>query len=211
MNNVLHLDRGGKASLIETTTDGFLRVKGTIAQVGWLKYINRDGTIRKEYVSEEALFDENHLKSIGNAPITLLHPKGIITPQTYKKDTVGSTGSHVFARKDLGTVEIITMIGDQAAITSVLDGVTTDLSEGYRCSTSHRKGNEFDQLNRDCNHNALVPEGRADKARLHIDSSEDCLFGEYITDTIDLPVVKFYLSSINLQYKRNNNKVNIVW
>lgn len=163
----------GNISKVDKLPSGYLRIKGTIAQVGWLRYLNQDGSQRLEYVDEDTLFNEEHLNSIGGAPLTLQHPKEPMNPSNYKQYNVGATGTHVYARKDLGTVEIITVVCDESAIKAVLSKDAVDLSMGYECETVHLQGNEYKQINRLCNHNALVAEGRANKARLHLDGYMD--------------------------------------
>jgi hypothetical protein len=135
-----------------------------------LAYQNNDGSIRWEYVSPEVLFDEEHLDSIGGAPLALTHPKDPITPNNYKQYAVGSTGTKVVARKDKGIVDIVTVVCDEEAINSVLTGKTRQLSMGYDAQLEPRADGKFNQTKRICNHNALVELARAGpEACLHMD------------------------------------------
>lgn len=192
------IDRGGQITSYQETEDGFLRIKGTIAQVGWLQYLNDDGSIRLEYVSEEALFDKKHLDSLGIMPITLGHPEEQVTPDNYQKYSVGSTGSHVIAREDLGTVEIITVTCARKAIDAIKKDKIRDLSEGYKCQVVERGDGKYNQIKRIGNHGAIVDEGRAPLARLYYDGF---LVGNPVTDSIDKPIIKVYLSAIDLSRK----------
>lgn len=165
-----HYDRG-KINKFETMggSGGMIRLFGTIAESGWLEYVRADGGTREEFVPTETLFDEEHLQSIGGTTLTLGHPPEMVNPSNYKKYTVGSTGTQIIKRPDLGCVDIVTVICDEQAINLVRDGKITDLSMGYLCETELIEGNKFRQIKRICNHNALVEAGRAEGAKLHLD------------------------------------------
>lgn len=140
-----------------------LRVKGAIARVGWLKYLNKDGSERWEYVSPEVLFDADHLDSVGLSPVTLGHPSVKVTPENYKDFAVGTTGNTVFAHHDKGLIEVVHLIGDKEAIEAVESGKIRQLSMGYDCQTKPRSDGRFDQVKRIGNHVALVELARGGK------------------------------------------------
>ena len=165
---MLHFDTG-KIGNYEETQEGFLRVFGTIAKVGWLDYINQDGTIRKEYVSEDTLFNEFHLDSIGGAVLTLGHPPEMVTPDNYSKFAVGATGTKIIANTVQKCVDVVFIVNDKKAIKAIKEDGIKELSMGYRCETIENNDGTFNQFNRVCNHNAIVSQARCEGASLHLD------------------------------------------
>lgn len=178
---MLRCDNAGKINKWEEMPNGSLRIFGTIAKVGWLRYDFSDGS-QLEYVDEDTLFDPEHLDSIGGAVLTLNHPPEPVTPSNYKQYAVGSTGTQVFKNLPKKSVDIITIIGDEAAIKAVKEDGIRELSMGYTCEIERhggKGGNRYKQINRRCNHNALVRTARAQGARLHLDGY---LHGNYKED-----------------------------
>lgn len=167
MNTEFHFD-SGKIDGIEETQEGFLRIFGTIAKVGWLTYLNHDGTTRKEYVPEETLFDLEHLDSIGGAVLTLGHPPEIVTPNNYKQFAVGATGTKVEANTKKKAIDVVFIVNSQDAIDAIKNG-TRELSMGYRCEVRSNTDGTYTQVKRICNHNAIVDEARCKGAKFHLD------------------------------------------
>lgn len=165
---MLHFDTG-KIGNYEETDEGFLRVFGTIAKVGWLNYINNDGTTRKEYVSEETLFNPRHLDSIGGAVLTLGHPPEIVTPENYSTYAVGTTGTKIVADTVKKCVDVVFVVNSKEAITAIKEDGIKELSMGYKCKVVANPDGTFNQLNRVCNHNAIVSTARCKGASLHLD------------------------------------------
>lgn len=165
---MLHFDTG-KIGKYEETDEGFLRVFGTIAKVGWLDYMNQDGTTRKEYVSEETLFDANHLDSIGGAVLTLGHPPEMVTPDNYSKYAVGATGTKIIANTDQKAIDVVFIVNSKSAIKAIKEDGIRELSMGYQCETIANNDGTFNQSNRICNHNAIVETARCKGASLHLD------------------------------------------
>ena len=170
----------GKINGTEETAEGFLRVFGTIAKVGWLEYLNGDGSKRLEYVPEETLFDMEHLDSIGGAVLTLGHPPVPVTPENYKDYAVGATGTRVEANTKKKCIDVVFVVNSKDAIDAIRKG-TRELSMGYKCEVSQNSDGTFTQIKRICNHNAIVDEARCKGAKLHID-------GWIQTDNIAYPV-----------------------
>jgi len=162
-----HFDNG-KIEDVEKTDEGFLRIFGTIAKVGWLEYMNSDGTTRKEYVPEETLFDLDHLDSIGGAVLTLGHPPEPVTPENYSKYAVGATGTKVMANTKKKAIDVVFIVNSKDAIESIRNG-TNELSMGYKCEVKPNADGTFTQIKRICNHNAIVDEARCKGAKLHLD------------------------------------------
>lgn len=175
---MLHLDFTPIISY-DRTPSGMLRVKGAIARVGWLKYYNKDGSERWEFVPPQTLFDGDHLDSIGLAPLTLNHPSEKVTPENYKKYAVGTVGDRVIANHDKGIIEVIHLIGDKEAIEAVESGKAKQLSMGYDCQTKQREDGRYDQIKRIANHVSIVELARGgEELSLQIDGLHyDCCQG----------------------------------
>jgi hypothetical protein len=192
---MLHFDNGyiGK---YEETNEGFLRVFGTIAKVGYLDYMSNDGTTRKEYVSEETLFNENHLDSIGGAVLTLGHPPEMVNPDNYKKYAVGATGTKIIANTIQKTIDVVFIVNDKNAIEAIKKDGIKELSMGYRCEVIANNDGTFSQLNRVCNHNAIVEAARCKGASLHLDGwyqkndNQEILTYPIIDESIKIPKFK---------------------
>lgn len=165
---MLHFDQG-QINKIDVLPNGMLRIWGTIAQTGPLLYFNADGSKRLEHVSNDVLYETQHLDSIGGTTLTLGHPEEKVTPDNYKKYSVGATGTQIIKREDLGTLEVVTIVADRAAIDAIQKDGIKDLSMGYDCQIEKRSDGDYNQLNRICNHLAIVEKGRASKATLRLD------------------------------------------
>jgi hypothetical protein len=158
----------------EKLWDGRLRVKATFSKVGPLAYVKPDGSTQIEIVPAEELFRQDSLETAAMAAVTLNHPpEGIVTPRTWKKYNVGASGSRVEARTDEGLVEVVYVIGDEEAIKAVQEGDVSEVSVGYQVTLDRREDGLY-QTNRQYNHHALVPKGRAGASvRLHYDNADD--------------------------------------
>jgi hypothetical protein len=158
----------------EKLWDGRLRVKATFSKVGPLAYVKPDGSTQIEIVPAEELFRQDSLETAAMAAVTLNHPpEGIVTPRTWKKYNVGASGSRVEARMDEGLVEVVYVIGDEEAIKAVQEGDVSEVSVGYQVTLDRREDGLY-QTNRQYNHHALVPKGRAGASvRLHYDNADD--------------------------------------
>lgn len=157
----------------EKTPDGFLRIYANFSKVGPLRYLRADGSIQIEHVTEDTLFNEDSLQTASLKPITLLHPKEkIVTPQNARQEQRGFVGNTIYKNYPYAT--IVATVTDAEAIESIESGKTTQISAGYRCLTRQRADGEFEQVNRNYNHFALVPNGRAGAdVCLHLDGEDD--------------------------------------
>jgi hypothetical protein len=200
---MLHYDTGGIGKY-EETSEGFLRIFGTIAKVGWLDYINKDGSVRKEYVSEETLFDPDHLDSIGGAVVTLGHPPEMVTPDNYNKYTVGATGTKIFADTVKKAIDVVFIVNKEEAINAIKKDGIKELSMGYLCTTKPNENGTFTQIKRVCNHNAIVEKARCNGASLHTDgwyqvNKKDDLIYPSQKELVTIPTYKTtYYSQITL-------------
>lgn len=161
-----------KTAEFSFTPSGLLRVKGTIARTGEMKYLTNDGEVYYQYVPPDTLFDSEHLESIAGLPVTLHHPEEVVTPENYSQYAVGSVGDRVLANIDKGLVEVIFTVGDAKAIKAAIEDGINQLSMGYWAKlTPHpSKSNTFIQTERVGNHIAIVDKARGgDRLKLNLD------------------------------------------
>lgn len=167
---IYHCDKASNIERYEVTAQGFLRIIGTVAHVGYLDYPQKDGRIEREYVPIETLFDQKHIDSTETASVTLFHPSGAynVTPETFSNYAQGMVKKTI---KDENSESLLTelLICGEKAIQAIKNGITA-LSMGYTAKRKQIGENEFIQTERICNHISIVQKGRADKARLHLDS-----------------------------------------
>jgi hypothetical protein len=169
---IFHCDKGQTIEKFDVTEQGFLRVIGTVAHVGYLSYTGKDGDTYREYVPIETLFANEHINSTETAVITLNHPpQGIeVSPRfwSYNKGSVKSTIKNNTEKSLM--VEMI--VGSEDAILAIKQGITC-LSMGYSVEREQIDKNTYIQKKRICNHIAIVEQGRASKAKIHLDSLDE--------------------------------------
>jgi len=150
--------------------NGSLRVVGTIARVGELKYLQPDGSIRVEELTKDELFNEQWLDSIANSALTLGHPPVPVTPENWKKYAVGAVGGVPIPREDEGLLDFAHIVSDKDAIAAIQSGKANQLSPGYNVGI-RKDGNRLFQVDRVGNHSALVGTARGgNSCKLHLDS-----------------------------------------
>ena len=105
----------------EQTEQGFLKAPMYATRVGVFKYIMPDGSIRRELRHPDEVFNKDSLETLKNIPITVRHPKEMVSSKTATKLTVGTTGENIetVGRK---YVQIKSVLFDEAAIRKVLAG-----------------------------------------------------------------------------------------
>ena len=163
MRKDYRIDKGGRITS-KIDENGFLRIDGVVAHVGILEYMEEDGTIIREFVPEETLFDEESLKSLAGAPVTLQHPPVMITPSNYKEYSQGSVNG-MPKRDGDNLVASMLVIGNEALHAVEYDGVS-ELSPGYSVDLDETpgewQGQKYDrvQRNRRYNHQAIVDAAR---------------------------------------------------
>lgn len=151
--------------------NGYLRVEGIAAKTGILTYLLPDGTVRRELVTAETLFDTESLDSLTGSPVTIEHP-GIVTTETSSKHSRGSVPKAV---ADGDRLKVGIVVTSQDAIDAVKGG-KRQLSPGYRAELDYtpgtHEGEEYDavQKRRVYNHLAIVSGARGGpECRLNLD------------------------------------------
>lgn len=142
-----------------------------VGKVGWLRYQNTDGTIRREYVSEKVL--KEAADSLKIKPVTTPgHPPSLVNRDTAKPYISGSTGNTTWMNSDW--LWINGAVFDGETIDSIESGETYELSLGYGVDTVARAdGQGFDQISRYHNHLSPVRKARAEGAGFKLDGLEE--------------------------------------
>lgn len=151
--------------------NGYLRIDGVAARTGVLTYLLPDGSVRREYVPPETLFDEDSLASLTGSPVTIEHP-GILNADNAAEYSRGSVPSAKPAGEHLQVGVVVT---GADAIKAIQTG-KRQLSPGYKADLDFTPG-EFDgvkydavQTRRVYNHLAIVQSARGGaECRLHLD------------------------------------------
>jgi len=171
--NDFRLDRGSIDAHFDA--NGFLHVDGYAAKIGVMSYMNADGTIRRELVTHETLFNSDSMASLRGVPVTNEHPPELITPKNYSKY---SSGSVTESKREDNALAVSLSINNDAAIEAVKSG-KKELSCGYAVELEHKpgtwQGKHYDaiQTKRIYNHLAIVNKGRAgSECRLNLDAAE---------------------------------------
>jgi len=155
---------------IETEKEtGFLYCKNSIlGHVGVQQYngveVGMDNHGIVDVIREpEDVFDEDSLASMDGKPITLYHPDEMVTSENFKKYAVGFI-KNVHRENDYIVGDLV--INDMEAIEKVMSGEIKDLSLGYQAQLVPTGDGRLKQKNIVINHLAIVPEGRAQFARI---------------------------------------------
>ena len=173
---VKRYDRISLPGRIEKTDEGFIHADPVVTRTGVFSYRLKDGTIRKEFRSDEEVFSADALKSAQMIPITDTHPDDFVTPENASSLAIGMTGEN--ARRDGDTVRVPIKITTKAGIAAV-EGGRLQLSLGYRCLLERKdgefQGEKYTHIQRQiqCNHLALCDTARAGaQATLRLDADD---------------------------------------
>lgn len=154
------------------TADGYLVTEARVARGGNIQdyygsEIGHADTSRvfKVYRPENEIFKRDALASFAHKPVTMGHPANGVSPETWRKDAVGSIGSEVV--RDGEFVRVPMVIMDAQAIADIESGVR-EISMGYDCELvmeagTTKDGRAYDAYQRGhrMNHAAIVEVGRA--------------------------------------------------
>jgi hypothetical protein len=78
------------------TPEGYLKGTAPIAKVGILTYLRQDGSVKRELVPEETLFNQDSMNTLMLQPMTNMHPVEVLLDSvTVKNKKVGMTGEIV--------------------------------------------------------------------------------------------------------------------
>jgi hypothetical protein len=165
-------------SSVEETPEGYLKVTAPIARTGIYTYRKADGSVQRELVTPEVLFNPDSISTLKLKPMTNRHPQELLLDtKSVKKRNVGSVGETI--KKDGDKLVASFIITDQDAINAAKRG-RLQLSPGYQ--TVHDKtpgvwnGQEYDvvQTTREYNHLALVDKARGGaELKINMDSEDE--------------------------------------
>ena len=152
------------------TPEGFLRGFASLTRSGIIQYraseLSLDGDpdrIVRVYRKPEHVFNEHTVDSIRGAIVTLEHPPSGVTPDSWRKNSVGSVVGEPYRDGDLLVSEIL--IGDSRAIEKIEKSGWDELSVGYRhdmVAAGEGKGYDYETSSPLLiNHVAIVERGRA--------------------------------------------------
>lgn len=148
----------------EQTASGGLRLSASITKAGVLTYRDTNGNEWREWRPPEEVFRADSLATLRGAPVTDLHPNGLVTPQTWRDVSVGHVGDDV-AREGQYVVASV-LVQDASEIARIEAGERRDISAGYVCEVDNTpgttpEGEPYDRVQRDIryNHAALGPSG----------------------------------------------------
>lgn len=205
IREVFHIDyKGVKIGKCTKTDEGYISGVVPVAKVGVLTYNLPDGSMRRELVPEDTLFNQDSMNSLKMKPITDTHPiERRVDSSTAKLRKVGFTGENVSREGIFLTTPVV--VTDHDAVQNV-DSGRDELSPGYRCDLLFQSGSfegqHYDaiQLNRKYNHVALCDKARGGKEiRMNFDS-EKC-DGIEITEFFNIrkepDMVKFKIDGID--------------
>ena len=172
--DVLRFDGVGQ---MKDTDEGYLTGIAPVAKVGVMSYLMADGTVLREFVPPETLFEGDSMITFKMKPVTDQHPpeKKVDSENAYYRQ-IGYTGENV---KQDGTMLMTNLtITDGCTIENVKDG-QQELSPGYECELVFQQGThdgvEYDaiQLKRRYNHLAVVDNARGGTdIRMKLDSAD---------------------------------------
>lgn len=179
MYDHIEMDDAAKVSF---TADGYMKAMPRIARTGIQEYLGVEcGRPELDHIRvwrpETSVFHNDAMHSYSHLPITIDHPRSMVTPDSWRKHAVGETGDDVV--RDGGSVRVPMMLRDAKAIAMVKDG-KRQLSVGYACDLEWSdgitpEGEKYDAIQRNIrgNHLAIVTEGRGGPTLTIGDSNMD--------------------------------------
>jgi hypothetical protein len=164
-----------KIGSVVRTDEGYLQGTAAIARVGVMSYVRADGTVFREFVPPETLFNEDSMSTLKLKPVTNKHPDEVLLDAcSVKRRKVGSVGETI--KKDGDHLVVSLVITDDDAVKAVQDG-RQELSPGYKSrvlvQSGEYNGMKYDgiQISRKYNHLAICDAARGGKTlRLNLDS-----------------------------------------
>lgn len=168
----------GRLGAAQRTPSGGVRVSANLTRTGVFPYRKADGSVFRELRHPEEVFDTHSLATLAGAPVTDLHPNGMVTPSNWKALSIGHVGEAV-GKQDDKFVTANLFIQDDAAIAAIEKRDRQEISMGYTCrldlTPGEFNGEKYDAIQRNIryNHAAIGPDkwGRAgSEVSLHLDS-----------------------------------------
>lgn len=161
------------------TDEGYLDSGVNPTKAGVFKYLNKDGTVRRELRPRSEVHKADSLKTLENRPHTNSHPPTLLNSRNVKRYKTGTVyGKHEVAEDGTHTKARV-MVMDADTISDIEQG-KEQVSCGYTCDLDETPGTdpefgEYDAIQRNIRYNHLASEwrGRAGSgARLTRDADE---------------------------------------
>lgn len=175
---VRRFDRGGELLRPHPRDDGAVLYEGVPVREGILRYRRADGSERLELVTLDAV--KATARSIARAAVTLEHPEeGFVNADNFDKLGVGDVDGEALVEEDAqGAYARVKIAVRRRDALDAIKGGKVELSPGYTVVLDETPGEHpvygrYDarQIDRQCNHLAIVDRGRGGPAvRLRADS-----------------------------------------
>ena len=165
----------GTLSPAKRRADGTVVAEAHFSRSGTQTYANKDGSARVEYRPPDEVSAPASLDSFKLVPVTDDHPPEMLSATNARQYSVGSTGNDVRADDDhvIGSVAV-----HDAKTIAKMESGKLQVSCGYECDLDETPGVTPDGVRYDAvqrnirgNHLAIVQRGRADSARIRLDSA----------------------------------------
>lgn len=199
----LRFDKSQVGKIVKTD-EGYLRGEAIVTRCGVFKYLNQDGTIRREARLPEYAFKKESLDSLKMIPVTNNHPTVLVDATNAKDLSIGTTGETI--NIDGENILTTVTINVQDAINEIENNNKVELSLGYTLDLIEQKGvyngQEYDciQTNIKYNHLAVVERGRAGVSRLNFDSFEcGMIVDENITHERENMAYKINIDNVDVE------------
>jgi uncharacterized protein len=161
----------------EILDNGWMRCDAVLTTTGVFRYLNADGTERRELRLPEDVFSPDSMKSFHLVPVTDDHPAdGWLHAENTKQFACGAAE---LPHRDGDKMVASLLVTDGALVQKLQDGSKCQVSNGYFADLEVRSGTyngeEFDcvQKNIRGNHVAIVDEARAGpSARVKLDAAD---------------------------------------
>lgn len=161
-------DFAGTVRGIVETPQGGVRVPAALTRVGVLPYEDAAGNRWRELRPADEVFDADSLATLRDAPVTVLHPPGLVTGDTWDEVAVGHNAGPVSTEADRLVVTDGLVVQSAPAAARVRSGELCETSAGYTCDLDETPGVDpvdgpYDKIQRRIryNHVALGPQGWA--------------------------------------------------
>lgn len=161
-------DFAGTVRGIVETPQGGVRVPAAITRTGVLPYEDAAGNRWRELRPADEVFDADSLATLRDAPVTVLHPPGLVTGDTWDAVAVGHNAGPVSTEENRLVVTEGLVVQSAPAAARVRSGELCETSAGYTCDLDETPGVDpvdgpYDKIQRTIryNHVALGPKGWA--------------------------------------------------
>ena len=177
----VRIDSSVRLDGVKRTPQGGLRVDAAVARTGILTYRRSDGSEVREYLSPEEAFKADSLATLAAAPVTRLHPPVMVDRKNWKQYAAGTVGET--PRQDGNKIAAQLYLQDDDLASAVERGDMREVSCGYTCDLVNTpgttpEGERYDrlQVNRQYNHVAIVPVGRAgSEVAVRLDADDNAI------------------------------------